>query len=210
MTQTIRPSKAELIREQVGRRVSKLQREYLDSSSPFNSEAVAGLARLRRCEADKPGADPTVWAITLADLPEELRWDDAASPAERSIFGAMVLFAVHQQSQTVEVHRPGISLGRAVQHLAAARAKEGEPDQAVIRRLHQVAMSLDESGRFYHLRGLVVLMRSEKDPIGLDYARLAEDLWRLCDPYQDSTRVVARWGRDLHNRPRSTNTGEGE
>lgn len=210
MTQTVQSSKAALIRQVTGQRVSKLQRDYLDPLSRSNSDAVAGLARLRRCEADKPGADPTVWAITLADLPEELRCDDAASPAERSIFAALVLYAVHQQSQMGEVHRQGISLGRAVQHLAAARATEGEPDQAVIRRLHQVVLANDESGRLYHLRGLVTLMRSEKTPIALDYAKLAEDLWRLCDPSQDSTRVVARWGRDLYNRPRSTNTGEVE
>ncbi len=194
----------------MGPRVAKLQHDYLDNSSPFNSEAVATLARLRRCRADEPGADPTVWAITLADLPEELRWDNGSSPAERSVHAAFVLYAVHQQSQRVGVHRYGVSLGSAVRELAQARGRDGEPDQSVIRRLHQVALANDESGRLHFLRGLITLLHGEDNPIALDYARLAEDLWRLSDTYQDSTRVVARWGRDLHNRPRSTKPGEDE
>lgn len=210
MTQATQPTKAELIRQLVGRRVSKLQHDYLDSSSPHNSETVATLARLRRCRADEPGADPTVWVITLADLPEEIRWENGSSPAERSIHAAFVFYAVHQQSQRVGVHRSGISLGSAVRELAQARGRDGELDQSVVKRLHQVALASDEPGRLYFLRGLVNLLHSEEVPVALDYARLAEDLWRLSDTYQDSTRVVARWGRDLHNRPRSTKTGEDE
>lgn len=210
MTQTAQLSKADLIRSVVGQRVSKLQRDYLDTSSPLNSEATATLARLRRCAVDQPGSDPRVWAITLAEIPDELRWDNVSSPAERSIHAGIVLYAVHQQSQTVHVHRQGISLGRAVRQLADARARDGEPDSSVIRRLHQIALANEESGRLYYLRGLITMMRSEESPIGMDYAKLAEDLWRMCDPYQDSTRVVARWGRDLHNRSRSTKSGESE
>ncbi len=210
MTQVTQPTKANLIRQLMGHRVSKLQHDYLESSSPFNSEAVAMLARLRRCKVDEPGADPTVWAVTLADIPEGLRWDNASSPAERSIHAGFVLYAVHQQSQRVGVHRPGISLGSAVRELAQARSHEGEPDQSVIRRLHQVALANDESGRLYFLRGVINLLRSEERPIALDYAKLTEDLWRLSDPYQDNTRVVAHWGRDLHNRSGSTKSGEDE
>lgn len=210
MTQVTQPTKANLIRQLMGHRVSKLQHDYLESSSPFNSEAVAMLARLRRCKVDEPGADPTVWAVTLADIPDELRWDAVASPAEKAIHAGFVLYAVHQQSQSVGVHRPGSPLGSAVRELAQARSRDGKPDQSVIQRLHQVALANDESGRLYYLRGLINLLRSEERPIPLDYARLTEELWRLGDPYQDSIRVVAQWGRDLHNRSGSTKTGEGE
>jgi CRISPR system Cascade subunit CasB len=201
-----------VLREDAGRRVRRLQRAYLDPSDRENSEATATLARLRRCAPDAVGADPTVWAVTLADLPDQLRSgrkDDEASPAERAVHAALVLYATHQQSNQIPVHVRGASLGGAVRRLAEARAHNGEPDEASIRRLHQVVLANDAPGRLHHLRGLITLLRSESDPIPLDYAQLAVDLWRLLDPKQDSERVVARWGRELHNRPRAT-TGESE
>ena len=204
------PTRADLLKSEVRKRVGNLQRAYLDSESKGNAEAVATLARLRRCALDEPGADPTVWQITLGDLPDELRWDDVSSPAERAIHATLVLYALHQQSNDAPVHRPGVGLGSAVGKLAEARAHNGEPDQSCIRRLHQVVLASDPSGRLYYLRGLITLMRSEAEPIPLDYAQLGVDLWRLFDSYQDSNRVVARWGRDLHNRPRPTTTGESE
>ncbi|MBP8919065.1 MAG: type I-E CRISPR-associated protein Cse2/CasB [Micropruina sp.] len=202
-------TRADILRREVDRRVWQLQRAYLDSADRENSEATATLARLRRCDPDAPGGDPTVWEITLGDLPAELRWDDASSPAERAVHAALVLYATHQQSNQTPVHVRRAGLGAAVRRLSEARGHNGEPDESSVRRLHQVVLANDASGRLHHLRGLVTLLRGEAEPIPLDYAQLAVDLWRLFDPYQDSERVVARWGRDLHNRPRAT-TGESE
>lgn len=203
-------SRAELIRTEVDRRVETLQRAYIDVNSKGNSQATATLARLRRCPADQPGSDPAVWEVTFGDLPEALLGRDEPSPAERAIHAALVLFATHQQSQNVAVHVRGRSLGDAVRRLAEARGAEGAPDEPSMRRLHQVVLTDDASGRLYHLRGLVTLFRAATPPVALDYGRLAVDLWRLFDPYQDSTIVVSQWGRDLHNRPRTTTTGEPE
>lgn len=47
-------------------------------------------------------------------------------------------------------------------------------------------------------------MRAEKQTIGLDHGLLAVDLWQLADARQDSREVLARWGRDLHSRPKTT------
>jgi CRISPR type I-E-associated protein CasB/Cse2 len=69
-------------------------------------------------------------------------------------------------------------------------------------------LSTDPTGRLYHLRGLISLLRSQPIPIPLDYGQLGADLYRLFDPKQNSDSVVARWGRELHNRPRDTTTGE--
>lgn len=203
---------AETLREDVDRRVWRLQRAYLNPSDRENSDVTATLARLRRCAPDAVGADPSVWAVTLADLPDQLRSkrkDDEPSPAEAAVHAALVLYATHQQSNQTPIHMRGVSLGHAVRRLAEARAHNGEPDESSIRRLHQVVLANDATGRLHYLRGLITLLRSESDPIPLDYAQLAVDLWRLLDPKQDSGRVVAGWGRDLHNRPRAT-TGDSE
>ncbi len=201
-------SRGEMLKDEVGKRVWNLQRAFLAPTDSGNAEAMATLARLRRCPPDAPGADPSVWAITLGGLPDELRGRDLPSAAERAIHAALVLYATHQQSKDAPMHQSGIGLGRAVQMLAEARGREGMPDESSIRRLHQVVLANDPSGRLYHLRGLILLMRSEAKPIALDYRILAADLWRLLDPKQDSDSVLMVWGRDLHNRPRSTTTGE--
>jgi CRISPR system Cascade subunit CasB len=203
-------SRSDLLKDEVGKRVRGLQRAFLDPGGAENAEAVATLARLRRCSPDELGTDPAVWEVTLGELPNRLQGSNEPSPAERALHASLVLYAFHQQSNSVQVHRSGIGLGRAVQTLATARGREGKPDESCIRRLHQVVLAGDPSGRLYHLRGLISLMRSEAEPVALDYASLAVDLWRLFDPKQDSDRVLTAWGRDLHNRPRTQPTGESE
>ena len=200
---------AEMLKREEERRVSELQSTYPASTHRENSESTATLARLRRCDPGAVGAEPSVWEITVGGLPDELRWDDTSSPAEQATHAALVLYATHQQSNQTPVHVSGARLGGAVRRLAEVRGHNGESDESSIRRLHQVVLANDAPGRLYHLRGLITLLRSEAEPIPLDYAQLAVDLWRLFDPKQDSEHVVARWGRDLHNRPRAT-TGESQ
>jgi CRISPR system Cascade subunit CasB len=207
MTDTVQArSRADLVKDEVRRRVGSLQRGYLLD----DADAVATLARLRRCAPDEPGADPTVWQVTIGGLPEALQGDRNISVAERAVHAALVLFAIHQQSNTTPMHQVKVGLGSAVQMLARERGRDGVPDQPSIRRLHQVVLATDPSGRLYHLRGLIMLLRGESIPIPLDYGQLAVDLYRLFDPKQNSDSVVARWGRELHNRPRDTTTGEQE
>ena len=116
-----------------------------------------------------------------------------------------MLYALHQQSRDEAVHRPGVSLGSAVGQLARARAVEDDLDAATIARLHHAALATSFEGHVHHLRGLIQLMRTEKQAVGLDYGLLAVDLWQLADPYQDAREVLARWGRDLHARPKNPN-----
>ncbi len=196
----------DVLRGVAAARVSRLQEGALAD----RSEAVATLARLRRCDPAAVGTEPTVWAITLGDLPAELTEYSSGRPneptaAERALHATLVLYAMHQQSQGQGVNLSGVSLGRAVGQLARARAGGDEPDSSVMNRFHQVALANDFEGRVYHLRGLVQLMRAENPPIPLDHGLLAVDLWQLADKYQDSNKVLTRWGRDLHYRPKNAN-----
>ena len=36
------------------------------------------------------------------------------------------------------------------------------------------------------------------------------DLWQFADRFQDAREVLARWGRDLHARPKNLNTTTSE
>ncbi len=168
--------------------------------------AVAVLARLRRCDPAGAGAEPAVWQVTLGDLPHALvefhgRRTEDPTPAEEALHAALVLYALHQQSKDEGVHRPSISFGRAVGSLARQRAIDEELDTATVERLKQAALASTFEGHLHHLKGLIQLMRTEQPTIGFDCGLFALDLWQLANPYSDSRRVVARWGRDLHHRP---------
>jgi len=189
-------SKGEILRTTVSAKVARLQGRALNDEASSKAE----LAELRRCDPNEPGANPAVWHITLGDLPEQLVGrGDEPTPAERAVHAALVLFALHQQSHDDPTHRSGVSLGKAVGQLAKARSGDGSLDQATLARFHQVALAQDFGQRLYHLRGLVVLMRTEQPTIALDYGRLADDLWHLADPRHDHNLVLHRWGRDLHS-----------
>ena len=201
MTEPHRRSRRALLRETAAARVADLQARYLGDES----DAVATLARLRRCDPADVGAEPLVWAITLGHLPVELTEfqsgrPENATPSERALHAALVLYALHQQSRDEGVHRPGIRFGFAVGQLARARAMDEELDTATVNRMHHAALATDFEGHVHHLRGLIQLMRGEKQTVGLDYGLLTVDLWQFADPYQDTREVLTRWGRDLHAR----------
>ena len=58
-----------------------------------------------------------------------------------------------------------------------------------------------------YLSGLMFesLLIGSLDETASGYGLLAVDLWQLADPYQDAREVLARWGRDLHARPKNPN-----
>lgn len=204
MTESRAPSTRNVLLATTRHRVAELQARFLRD----DASTVATLARLRRCDPAAVGADPTVWDVTLGDLPDELtashgRRSDDPTPAERALHATLVLYALHQQSGDQGVHRPHSSLGAATAQVARARAREDEQlDGSTVGRLHQAGLATTFEGHVHHLRGLVQLMRAESPPVALDYGLLAVDLWQLADPQQDSSYVLARWGRDLHARPK--------
>lgn len=186
-------------------KVTTLQRRVLAN----DAGAVAMLARLRRCDPAEVGAEPSVWQVTLGDLPDALvqvngSRTEQPTYAEQALHAALVLYALHQQSKDEGVHHPGVLFGRAVGDLARRRAVDEELDSATVARLHQAALASTFEGHVHHLRGLIQLMRAEQPAIGLDYGLFAIDLWQLASPFSDSHRVVARWGRDLHHRPKKS------
>lgn len=162
---------------------------------------VATLAALRRADPTEVLAEPTVWEITLGDLPVELRSrGEDPSYAERAIYAALVLYAIHQAPGGRDMHISGRRgrLGSAVRELGFARSQDSTLDVAVQRRFHVMATAASFDQTIYHLRQLITQLKAADIP--LDYASVADDLAQLQRP-GGPERVRSRWGRQLHAVP---------
>jgi len=182
----------------VSRRTGDLQRDYLRDKS----SARGALAQLRRTVGHPVGSDPVAWAIVFDGFPEALVGrTDEPSRAERAAYAALGLFAVHMQSATREVHRPGVGLGVAVRQLASP-SDGADRDKPVMRRFQALGTADVFEEALHHARGLIQQFRHPPEgrpPIALDYGLLAEDLADLQNPARrDAARL--RWARDLYVR----------
>lgn len=160
---------------------------------------VAALARLRRGVSKQPGDVQDILEYTLAPEFAEGANDDAPTAREIAAHISMTLYALHQQSQRLPMHRRGFGLGRSVRQLNGPDA-DGQPG-AVRRRFNALgtADSLDEL--VHHARGMVQLLRAKAIP--LDYALLAEQLvWWQTTPGGPAA-VRRAWGRDFYRTPAS-------
>lgn len=154
----------------------------------------ADLAALRRGLGREPGSVPGMWPFYTT-----LSRDGVLTDRLRAEHVALCLFALHQQGQTVAVHRPGVGLGRA---MAALRTSGRFAEAAIDRRFTQAATSLDVDEVGYHLRSLVTLLRTLKPAQPVDYTRMYDDLRAWQDPARRG-RVRRRWGSDYYLRPDS-------
>lgn len=185
----------------VGAGVARLQGDLLCDDDGRAAPARAALARLRRAVTAAPGAAPAVWELTLGLLPADLLGTaDEPTPAETATHVAVTLYAVHQQSRTERMHRPGVRFGAAARRLAYLESQHTGTDvsEGVMRLVHALTTATDTAEAVHHLRALVSRMRSAD--VGLDYGRLARDLHDLQRP-ATVDRVRLQWGRDFHRRP---------
>jgi CRISPR system Cascade subunit CasB len=180
-------------------RLYRMQSDYRRGSSL----ARADLARLRRGVGKPPGDMPEIWGLTIAAVPDAIRWgpgerrhdargQEKPSRTEQAAHAALTLFALHQQSMTGPAHVPGVPFGAVVRNLAKQSDRSTD---AVTRRFMAVstAQSMDEV--LIHVRGLITQLRSAQR--GFDYARFADDLVDLLTPGREVSARLA-WGRDFY------------
>ena len=175
----------------VNRRITKLQQMYLANTS---SAGHVLLAQLRAGVGKAPGSIPSIWEITLADLPGS-RLDTTApvTPEEHASHISLTLYALHQQSRTDPMHTPGAGLGHAISRLAP---RESPNRNAVRRRFDAAATATGLAESAYHLRGLIGQLRTAR--ISLDYGQLADDLFWL-QHLAGASRVRLRWARQYYH-----------
>ena len=168
-----------------------LQSRYLRNESRARGE----LAALRKGASRSPGELPEIWELTEVPPPEHA--GDAPTPEEIAVHTAMTLYAVHQQSRTEPMFRPGIGLGSAA-HDLVGRDEENPSARA---RFNALVTSTTVAELRHHLRGFVSLLRARG--IALDHAMLADDVLRFQQP-GGAKKVRLAWARQYYSLPAET------
>jgi CRISPR system Cascade subunit CasB len=171
----------------VNARVTQLQHGYLQR----RPAAVAALAQLRRGVGKPVGAIAELWQLTLEGVPLPPRYGDQPTTNERAAHTAMTLYALHQQSRSEPMHRPGQSIGTAARILA----QRSPSAEATRRRFEALGTATTFEEVSHHARGLISQFRTYGVP--LDYGQFADQLVGLLHP-ASADRVRLSWGRDFY------------
>ena len=172
---------------------------YLHSKSD-SGPGKALMAIIRRGVSRKPGELPELWGLIFEGMPEELFGKKSTSYAEWAVYTALTLYALHQQGHQDEkkdehknwMYVQGISLGKA----AAMLVKQEKDEERILNRMNLVATAVSPYDLAYHLRGIIQLL--SRDAIGLDYARLAKELY-LMNNDETANNIKLAWGRDFYS-----------
>ncbi|MFI0796876.1 type I-E CRISPR-associated protein Cse2/CasB [Micromonospora rubida] len=143
------------------------------------------LAALRRGWGRPAGAVPAMWPHYT-----RLRPDGWPSPQLHAEHAVLVLFALHQQSQSRLMHQPAVGLGLAVAKLRDSGKFSAD---AVTRRFGAAATATSFTEVVAHLRGLITQLRALTPAQPLDYNQLYQDLRAWQDP-ENAHAVRRRWG----------------
>ena len=165
---------------------SGLQNRYLHNEA----QARGQMAALRGAIAREPGEVPEVWELTQVKVPDNA--GDAPTWEEIAVHTAMTLYAVHQQSRTVPMFRPGVGLGRAARELVG----RDEENPSAQKRFNALVTSTTVAELRHHLRGFVSQLRARD--IALDHAMLADDITRFQRP-NGAKQVRLAWARQYYS-----------
>lgn len=154
------------------------------------------MANIRRGVGKYPGEIPELWGLIFNNMPEELLGTRGASPAEWAVYTALTLYALHQQGNEKFMNVEDVSVGKA----ASMLVHNEDDEDRIRRRLGLVVTATSPSDLAYHLRGVIQLLSREE--IGLDYARLARELY-LMNYEERSKDIKLAWGRDFYIRKKA-------
>ena len=165
---------------------SGLQNRYLHNEA----QARGQMAALRGAVAREPGEVPEVWELTQVKVPDNA--GDAPTREEIAVHTAMTLYAVHQQSRTAPMFRPGVGLGRAARELVG----RDEENPSAQKRFNALVTSTTVAELRHHLRGFVSLLRARD--IALDHAMLADNIVHFQRP-NGAKQVRLAWARQYYS-----------
>ena len=156
----------------------------------------AALAKIRKT-LGKPLSDATdIWPILFEHLPEEfVNSYQQPSYEELAIYTAIQFYALHQQgtSTSVMLNEPDTyqNIGSALSQL-----RKGDDTTAIDRRFNVMITSSTFEELIYHLRHMMMLLKTKSPATKVDYAKLAEDLYWFLKNVQENLRL--NWARSYY------------
>lgn len=180
-------------------KVYDVTNDILKGLSAIRSEAAgkASLAKLRNSAGKNFSETVDVWSIIMADFPDEfLGCGEHVTNAEKAIFTALQLYAIHQQGISIDVSvDPNDRYANIGCHLRELKWKYPVKEEALNRRFNAMISSANFYELSYHLRHMIKLMKSDI-ATGVNYAKLAEDLYRFASGYEEGIRLS--WAREYY------------
>lgn len=181
-----------------------------------NSKAV--LAGLRQTKTILSPRAQVLWPFLIANLKNEeccvLSQGGVPTREEVAIYEALRLYAIHQQSVDICVHR-SCSLSRITSTDAASKQEKpllGKPffkafselrndetKKALDRRMRSFLGTTHPKSVFNMLVHLVGILKASEANFQVDYALLASDLYWFQYDYTAASRVRLQWGRDYYS-----------
>lgn len=163
----------------------------------------AALAALRSTASLDGSRAQKVWPIFLANMKEEwLSKNGKQTYAEKAIFAAVRMYAVHQQANDVCVYAKkskdanedsGVEFFEALNRL-----KNSDLETALNRRVEALLGSTNIQAVIDQLTHLMQIVKGKKTGVKIDYARLASDLYRFQFGYQEANQVRLHWGEQYY------------
>ena len=155
----------------------------------------AMLAKLRHGVGKQLENAPDVWDVVLDGLDERLLSSEGElSAAEKAIYTALTLYAIHQQGKSEQMSRGNNSFGAAIKKLLDPGGNNAE---SIKRRFDAIVTANDYIELSHYARGMVQMLKAKDIP--LDYGRFAADLYET--HFTDSkNRVMLRWGEDYYRK----------
>lgn len=171
--------------------------------NPRSPQLARWLAEARRGAGKKPGTVPALWPLYREHRFQGDDFDDDFELQADHV--CMVLFAMHQQSETQPTHRPGVRFGSALRELRNSD-RFRDRSESLDARVYAAATATGIGELESHLRSVIALLKTEN--IGLDYDRLYRDLVQWLWP-GGADGVRQRWGRDYYWQPAKKSNSQG-
>lgn len=156
----------------------------------------ATLAKIRKT-LGKPLDEATdIWPILFENLPEEFVSSyQQPSYEELAIYTAIQFYVLHQQGTPDSVM---LEETEAYQNIGSAFAKLRTKDDttAIDRRFNIMITSSTFEELVYHLRHMMMLLRTKAPSTKIDYAKLTEDLYLFLKNGQENVRL--NWARSYY------------
>lgn len=169
----------------------------------------AVLASLRSAKSMHSLKAQSAWPIIMTYLDDKyLSSDGMTTSAENAVFATLRMYAIHQQGNSDLVFgsryasdkdKKGIGLFNALGQLNIA----SDSATALANRVEVVLSATNFGAVINALTHLVQILKGSKLRFTIDYANLAQELYRFQQSYEQANEVRMLWGQSFYrlNKP---------